>query len=146
MALKEGDSHGFIAPQIPWRRSDRRRIGIDRQWRRDPLPPQPLLICSCSESEHLLVTISRETGCVTKLESKDQVWNLEGAGMRLHVPAPEHRFHYLTERHAGRPQIESDDKQAIITWTGFESQRMGKLDIEVKETVRLRRRGRSFQL
>ncbi len=96
------------------------------------------------ESEHLLVTISRETGCVTKLQSRDQAWNLEGAGMRLHVPAPEHRFHYLTERHATRPKIESDNKQAIITWTGFESQRMGKLDIEVKQTVRLEGAGARF--
>ncbi len=95
-------------------------------------------------NEHLLVTISRETGCVLKVESKDQVWNLEGAGMRLHVPAPEHRFHYLTENHAGKPRIESDDKQAVLTWTGFESQRMGKLDIEVKETVRLQDAGLHF--
>jgi hypothetical protein len=79
------------------------------------------------DSEHVVVTLSRETGCVVKLGSKDQAWNLEGAGMRLHVPAPEHRFHYLTERHAGKPRIEADNKQAIITWMGFESPRMGKL-------------------
>jgi hypothetical protein len=89
------------------------------------------------ESEHLTVAIDRETGCVAKLESKDQAWKMQGAGMRLHVPAPEHRFHYLTERHAGKPRIEADGTGAIITWTGFESDRMGKLDIEVKETVRL---------
>src|SRR6266700_5775478 len=63
------------------------------------------------ESEHLIVSISRETGCVVKLQSRDQAWNLEGAGMRLHVPAPEHRFHYLTESHAARPRIESDHTQ-----------------------------------
>ena len=96
------------------------------------------------ESEHMLVTVSRETGCVTKLQSRDQAWNLQGAGMRLHVPAPEHRFHYLTERHAARPTIESDNTQAAITWSGFESQRMGKLDIQVKETVRLEGAGVHF--
>ena len=89
------------------------------------------------ESDQIQLTISRETGCIAKLESKDHAWQLDGAGMRLHVPAPEHRFHYLTEHHAGKPHIELDGKQAIITWTGFESQRMGKLEIEVKETVRL---------
>ena len=56
--------------------------------------------------------------------SNDQVWKLDGTGMRLHVPAPDHRFHYLPERHAARPRIESDDKQAIITWARFASQRM----------------------
>lgn len=88
-------------------------------------------------NEHLLVTLSRETGCVIALTSNDQVWKLDGAGMRLHVPAPDHRFHYLTERHVGRPGIESDDTHAVITWAEFASQRMGKLDIEVKETIRL---------
>src|ERR1039458_9930739 len=89
------------------------------------------------ENDHLFVAIDRETGCIAKLESKDQAWKMQGAGMRLHVPAPEHRFHYLTERHTGKPRIESDGTHATITWTGFESDRMGKLDIEVKETVRL---------
>lgn len=96
------------------------------------------------ESDHLVVTLSRETGCVAKLESKDHAWHLEGAGMRLHVPAPEHRFHYLTERHAAKPRIEADNKQAVVTWVGFESQRMGKLDIEVKETIRLEGAGIHF--
>jgi hypothetical protein len=64
---------------------------------------------------HLIVTISRETGCVIRLGSSDQVWELDGAGMRLHVPAPDHRFHYLTERHVARPRIESDDRRAVIT-------------------------------
>ncbi len=50
------------------------------------------------ENEYLTVAIDRETGCIAKLESKDQAWKMQGAGMRLHVPAPEHRFHYLTER------------------------------------------------
>ena len=95
-------------------------------------------------NEHILVTLSRETGCVIRLESIDQVWKLDGAGMRLQVPAPEHRFHYLTEHHAGKPRIESDDKRAIITWAGFESQRMGKLDIGVKETIRLQDAGAHF--
>jgi hypothetical protein len=96
------------------------------------------------ENEHLLLAIDRETGCVDKLESKDQAWKLQGAGMRLHVPAPEHRFHYLTERHAARPKIESDGKQATIAWSGFESDRLGKLDIEVKESIRLEGAGVHF--
>ena len=85
----------------------------------------------------MIVAIDRHTGCIDKLESKDGAWKLRGAGMRLHVPAPEHRFHYLTERHAAKPVIESDTNHATITWTGFESDRMGKLDIEVKESVQL---------
>ncbi len=89
------------------------------------------------ENDRLIVAIDRETGCVAKLESKDQAWKMQGAGMRLHVPAPEHRFHYLTERHAGKPRIESDGVQATITWTGFESDRLGKLDIEVRQSIRL---------
>jgi len=96
------------------------------------------------ENDHLAVAIDRETGCIAKLESKDQAWKMQGAGMRLHVPAPEHRFHYLTERHAGKPRIESDSTHATITWTGFESDRMGKLDIEVKESVRLEGAGVHF--
>jgi hypothetical protein len=71
------------------------------------------------------------------LESKDHAWKLQGAGLRLHVPAPEHRFHYLTERNSGTPRIESGVAHAAITWTGFQSDRMGSLDIEVKESVRL---------
>ena len=47
------------------------------------------------ENEHVLVAINRATGCVERLESKNQGWKLTGGGMRLHVPAPEHRFHYL---------------------------------------------------
>ena len=96
------------------------------------------------ENEYLLVAIDRETGCVAKIESRDQSWKLEGAGLRLHVPAPEHRFHYLTERHASKPQIESDGNHATIGWAGFESDRMGKLDIEVKESIRLEGAGVHF--
>lgn len=89
------------------------------------------------ENDSLLVVIDRQTGCTTRIESRDQAWKLKGAGMRLHVPAPDHRFHYLTERNTSKPRIESDGKQATITWAGFESDRMGKLDIEVKESIRL---------
>jgi len=96
------------------------------------------------ENDHVLIAIDRETGCVAKLESKDQAWKMQGAGMRLHVPAPEHRFHYLTERHAGKPRIELDGTSATITWNGFESDRMGKLDIEVNETIRLEGTGVHF--
>jgi hypothetical protein len=96
--------------------------------------PAPQLIL---ENDRMLVSIDRQTGCVTRIESKDQAWKLEGAGLRLHVPAPDHRFHYLTERHAAQPRIEADATQATITWAGFTSERMGKLDIEVKQTVRL---------
>lgn len=96
------------------------------------------------ENDSLLVAIDRATGCVDRLESKDQAWKLRGAGMRLHVPAPEHRFHFLTERQAGKPHIESDGKQATITWVGFESGRMGKLNIEVRESVRLDGAGAHF--
>ena len=88
------------------------------------------------ENDHWLLAIDRETGCVARLESKDQAWKMQGAGMRLYVPAPEHRFHYLTERHAGKPRMELDGSSATMTWTGFESDRMGKLDIEVTERVR----------
>ncbi len=96
-------------------------------------PPDFLVL----ENDRLTVAIDRETGCIARLESKDQAWKMQGAGMRLHVPAPEHRFHYLTERQAGKPRIDSDATHATITWNGFESDRMGKLDIEVKESVQL---------
>ncbi len=96
------------------------------------------------ESDSLLVAIDRETGCVNRIESKDHAWKLGGAGMRLHVPAPEHRFHYLTERHTGKPHIESESRQATIVWAGFESDRMGRLDIEVKQSVRLEGGGVHF--
>ncbi|MGD0729724.1 MAG: DUF6259 domain-containing protein [Terracidiphilus sp.] len=96
------------------------------------------------ENDHALVAIDRETGCVDRLESKDQAWKMRGAGMRLHVPAPEHRFHYLTEHSTAKPRIESDGAHATITWSGFDSPRMGKLDIEVTETVRLEGAGVHF--
>ncbi len=96
------------------------------------------------ENDHLTVAIDRKTGCVAKLESKDQAWKMQGAGMRLHVPAPEHRLHYLTERHSGKPRIESDGTRATITWNGFESDRLGKLDIEVKQSIRLEGAGVHF--
>jgi hypothetical protein len=89
------------------------------------------------ENESLLVTVDRATGCVHTLESKDGAWKIQGAGMRLHVPAPDHRFHFLTEAHTSRPQIDADKNGTAITWKSFESARMGKLDIEVKETIRL---------
>ena len=89
------------------------------------------------QNDHLLVVIDSETGCVEKLESRDQAWKLQGGGLRLHVPAPEHRFHYLTERNAGKPRVESDSTHATIAWAGFESDRMGKLEIEVRESVQL---------
>src|ERR1700679_2710060 len=81
------------------------------------------------ESDAMLVAIDRATGCVDTVQSKDNAWRMQGGGMRLHVPAPDHRFHYLSEHHAAKPHIDSDRTQATITWSGFESERMGKLDI-----------------
>lgn len=89
------------------------------------------------ESEQLRISIDRNTGCVQEIVSVDEAWKLQGAGMRLHVPAPEHRFHYLTEQNASKPHIESDSRQATLTWSGFKSNRMGMLDIEVKQSIRL---------
>ncbi|MGO8718824.1 MAG: DUF6259 domain-containing protein [Acidobacteriaceae bacterium] len=89
------------------------------------------------QSEALRVAIHSDSGCVQELATRDGAWKLQRAGLRLHVPAPDHRFHYLSERNTGKPLIESDGEQAIITWAGFESDRMGKLDIEVKQSVRL---------
>lgn len=89
------------------------------------------------ETDAMLVAIDRATGCVARLESKDRAWQMRGGGMRLHVPAPDHRFHYLSEKNAERPHIDSDGASATITWSGFQSDRMGKLDIDVKETIRL---------
>ena len=89
------------------------------------------------ESDSLLVSIDRKTGCVDRIESKDGAWRLQGAGMRLHVPAPDHRFHYLDQNHAAKPRIEPDGKQATITWAGFNSDRMGRLDIDVKQSIKL---------
>ncbi|MGA9062588.1 MAG: DUF6259 domain-containing protein [Terracidiphilus sp.] len=96
------------------------------------------------ENDRMLAAIDRQTGCIVGLESKDSAWKLQGAGMRLHVPAPEHRFHYLTERDATSPRIEEQGNHATITWTGFASDRMGKLDIEVKESIRLAGAGVQF--
>jgi hypothetical protein len=89
------------------------------------------------ESDSLLVSIDRKTGCIDRIRSKDGAWKLQGAGMRLHVPAPDHRFHFLTERHSKPSSIERAIKHATITWSGFESDRMGKLDIEVKQSIEL---------
>ncbi len=90
------------------------------------------------ESDQIRVAIFRESGCVQELATKDGAWKFQGAGMRLHVPAPDHRFHYLTERSStGKPRIEADGRQALITWSGFESDRLGKLDIEVKQSIQL---------
>jgi len=99
-----------------------------------PSTTPDLLILS---SPSLLVAIDRNTGCLHRLESKDGAWRLQGAGLRLHVPAPDHRFHYLNESHSAKPRIESDNQLATITWSGFLSPRMGKLDIEVQQTIRL---------
>jgi hypothetical protein len=89
------------------------------------------------ENASLGVAIDRATGCIASIESRDGAWKLLGAGMRLHVPAPEHRFHYLTERQSARPQIDSKNDRATITWNGFTSDRMGKLDIEVRQSLQL---------
>src|ERR1700722_19772016 len=89
------------------------------------------------ENESWRVGIDRATGCITSLESREQGWMLRGAGLRLHVPAPEHRFHYLSEHHAESPHIEVEGNHAAIAWEGFNSERMGKLDIEVKQSIRL---------
>lgn len=102
--------------------------------------PDPLVI----ENEHLAIAINRATGCVERLESKDRSWKLKGGGLRLHVPVPDHRFHYLTERSSGTPRIESEGKVATIRWHGFQSDRVGKLDIEVKQTIRLEGAGAHF--
>ena len=89
------------------------------------------------ENEKLRATIDRANGCIVSIESKDGAWKLQSAGMRLHVPAPEHRFHYLSESDSGRPQIDVDGREAAITWSGFHSERMGELDIRVEQRVRL---------
>lgn len=96
-------------------------------------PPNVLTL----ENDHWHLTLDKKTGCIAKLESKTQGWKVQGAGMRLHVPAPEHRFHYLSEQQASEPYIESSRNQVDIIWRGFVSERMGKLEIEVKETIRL---------
>ena len=89
------------------------------------------------QNDQLLVAINCRTGCVDSLESKDKVWRFLGGGLRLHVPAPDHRFHYLTEHHGGIPRIESDSTHATIAWNGFESDRMGHLDIALTQSIRL---------
>jgi hypothetical protein len=89
------------------------------------------------ESAQLRVSIDRNTGCVQQIVSRDKAWQLRGAGLRLHVPAPQHRFHYLTEQNATPPHIESDGLHAMLTWSGFKSDRMGALDIEVKQSIQL---------
>jgi hypothetical protein len=96
------------------------------------------------ENDHLAIAIDRRTGCVDRLESKDGSWKLKGGGMRLHVPVPDHRYHYLTERNTETPEIESEGKLAVITWRGFQSDRVGKVDIEVKQTIRLEGAGAHF--
>ena len=85
------------------------------------------------ESHAMRLAIDRATGCLNRIESKDGAWRMRGGGMRLHVPAPDHRFHYLSEHHAAKPHIESDGTEATIRWSGFASERMGKLDIDVRE-------------
>src|SRR6185437_10042392 len=100
----------------------------------DAAPIPDLLVL---ESEQLRISIDRNTGCVRELASKDRKWTLQGAGMRLHVPAPEHRFHYLSEQNASKPHIQSDGRHATLTWSGFKSDRMGMLDIEVKQSIQL---------
>lgn len=96
------------------------------------------------QNDQLLVAIDRQTGCVEKLESKDGAWRMRGAGMRLHVPAPEHRFNFVTESNAGAPTIDVDGNEATVTWHGFENERLGHLDIEVKESIRLTGPGAEF--
>ena len=89
------------------------------------------------ESDAMLVVIDPVTRCIDRIESKHHAWQMRGGGMRLHVPAPYHRYHYLSEHHAAKPHIDPDGTQVTIRCSGFESERMGKLDISVKETVRL---------
>ena len=103
--------------------------------------PQDLLVL---QNGSALVAIDRATGCIARLESRDGAWKMQGAGMRLHVPAPDHRYHFLTEAHTGKPRIESDAINATITWSGFNSARMGKLDIEVEQTVSVAGHGVEF--
>jgi hypothetical protein len=89
------------------------------------------------QNDNLQVAIDRETGCVERIESKDGAWRMRGGGMRLHVPAPQHRFNFVTESNTGRPAIDLNDNQVTIRWRGFDNERLGKLDIEVKEAIRL---------
>lgn len=53
------------------------------------------------ENDDLAIAIDRRTGCLDRLESKDGSWKLKGGGMRLHVPVPDHRYHYLTDQPGG---------------------------------------------
>ena len=64
------------------------------------------------QNDQIRVSILSESGCVQELATKDGAWKLQGAGLRLHVPAPDHRFHYLSERSTNKPLIEADDKQS----------------------------------
>ncbi|MGP8251853.1 MAG: DUF6259 domain-containing protein [Terracidiphilus sp.] len=107
-----------------------------------PAAAQPGLVNLSSEFWD--ASIDRATGCIASLESRGQGWKLKGAGMRLHVPAPDHRFHYLTEHHAAMPRVEFDARHASITWNGFESDRLGSLDIEVRQSIRLEGAGIHF--
>lgn len=89
------------------------------------------------ENQHWTVVLDRLTGCITTLENRTQGWKFRGAGLRLHVPATDHRFHYLSEKQASAPRIDAGNDHVSITWVGFTSERMGKLDIEVRQSIRL---------
>jgi hypothetical protein len=90
------------------------------------------------ENEHTHITLDRNTGTIVTLQTKDGAWNLQGNGLRLHVPAPEHRLNYLTERNAPSPTIVSTTPNSVtITWLSFTSDRLGKLDIQLIQTIQL---------
>ena len=95
-------------------------------------------------NDHLLIEVNCATGCLNRFESKHHGWTLKGAGMRLHVPAPNHRYHFLNEKSTGRPVIESNGNDLAITWHGFQSERLGLLDIEIKQSIRLEKAGVHF--
>lgn len=107
--------------------------GLIRRSAAAPAASGPIVL----ENANLLVALDGETGCLTRLESKDGAWKMQGGGMRLHVPTPENRFRFLTQQHSARPHIEADATHALISWNGFESAQTGKLDIQVTQTVRL---------
>ena len=102
------------------------------------------------ENARLRIDFDRARGTILGIIDKQSGWRVRGqrdaAALRLHVPLPERRAHFLTEADAKRVRVEpSADGTAVrLTWSAFESPIAGALPITVAATARLVAAGLEF--
>jgi hypothetical protein len=96
------------------------------------------------EDGHLRAVFDRQYGSLLTLENKQTGWRVQdrsqfGAGFRMHVPLPERRTHFVTEKENPLESAETHAGMSGVTflWSKLKSPHAGTLDITLRASVSL---------